>query len=69
MKKLLLILFVVGLAAAIAYAFGTESGRARRDELLARAGGGSSPDGEVDIDLTAMSDAADDVVAAVSPTG
>jgi hypothetical protein len=68
MKKLLLILLVLGIAAAIAYAFGTESGRARRDELLARAGGGSS-DGEIEIDLTEVSDAADDVVAAVSPTG
>ena len=68
MKKLLLIVLVLGIAAAIAYAFGTESGRARRDELLARAGGGSS-DGEIEIDLTEVSDAADDVVAAVSPTG
>jgi sirohydrochlorin ferrochelatase len=68
MKKLLLIVLVLGIAAAIAYVFGTESGRARRDELLARAGGGSS-DGEVEIDLTKVSDAADDVVAAVSPTG
>ena len=68
MKKLVLILLVLGIAAAIAYAFGTESGRARRDELLARAGGGSS-DGEIEIDLTKVSDAADDVVAAVSPTG
>ena len=68
MKKLLLIVLVLGIAAAIAYAFGTESGRARRDELLARAGGGSS-DGEIEIDRTKVSDAADDVVAAVSPTG
>jgi len=41
-KKLLLILFGLGIVAAIAYAFGTEAGRARRDDLLARAGKRSS---------------------------
>jgi hypothetical protein len=68
-KKLLLILLVFGLVAAIAYVFGTDSGRARRDDLLARAGGRSSSDGEVEIDLTAVSGVADDVVAAANSRG
>ena len=68
-KKLLLILLVLGLVAAIAYVFGTNSGRARRDDLLARAGRRSSLDGEVEIDLTAVSGVADDVVAAANPRG
>ena len=68
MKKLLLILLVLGLVAAIAYVFGTEAGRARRDDLLARAGRKSTSD-DVEIDLTAASNTADDVIAAASPTG
>ena len=70
MKKLLLILLVLGLVAAIAYVFGTDAGRARRDDLLARAGSKSSPDDdEIEIDLTAVSNTADDVIAAAGPTG
>ena len=70
MKKLLLILLVLGLVAAIAYVFGTDAGRARRDDLLARAGRrSSSDDDEIEIDLTAMSSTADDVIAAAGPTG
>ena len=36
MKKLLLIVLVLGIAAAIAYLLGTDAGRARHDALLAR---------------------------------
>ncbi|MDH4171237.1 MAG: hypothetical protein OEW42_16770 [Acidimicrobiia bacterium] len=36
MKKLLLILAVLGLAAAIGYVLGTENGRHQRDRALAR---------------------------------
>jgi len=68
-KKLLVILFVLGIVAAIAYAFGTEAGRARRDDLLARAGKRSSSNDGVEIDLTAVSNAADEFVAAAGPTG
>jgi hypothetical protein len=68
-KKLLLILLVLGLAAAIAYVFGTDAGRARRDDLLARAGSKSSSNDDVEIDLTAVSDMADDVVVAANPRG
>jgi len=66
-KKLLLILLIFGLVAAVAYVFGTEAGRARRDDLLARAGRSSSDD-EVEIDVTEASNPADEV-AATSPTG
>ena len=70
MKKLLLILLVLGLIAAIAYAFGTDAGRARRDDLLARAGRrSSSDDDEIEIDLTAVSNTADEEIAAARPTG
>jgi hypothetical protein len=68
-KKLLLILLVLGLAAAIAYVLGTEGGRARRDDLLARAGRKSSSHDDVDIDLTAVSNTADEVIGAASRTG
>jgi hypothetical protein len=67
-KKLLLILPVLGIIAAAAYVFGTNAGRARRDDLLARAGRKSSSDDKVEIDLTKAPNAADEVVAA-SPTG
>ena len=55
MKKLLLIVLVLGIAAAIAYLLGTDTGRARRDALLARARKAD----EVEIDLTDPSTAAD----------
>jgi hypothetical protein len=69
MKKLLLILLVLGVVAAIAYVFGTEGGRERRDDLLARAGRKPSSDNDVEIDLTAVSNTADAFLAATSPTG
>ena len=59
MKKLLLIVLVLGIAAAIAYLLGTDAGRARRDDLLARARKAD----DVEIDLTNASSAAADVVA------
>jgi hypothetical protein len=37
MKKVLLILLVLGLVAALGYLVGTDDGRTRRDELLSRA--------------------------------
>jgi hypothetical protein len=55
MKKLLLIVLVLGIAAAIAYLLGTDAGRARRDALLARARKAD----EVEIDLTDPSTATD----------
>jgi len=36
MKKLFLVLFVLGAAAAIGYVLGTEQGRHKRDQALAR---------------------------------
>ena len=69
MKKLLLILLALGIVAAVAYVFGTDAGRARRDGLMARAGRKSSSDDDVEIDLTAVSDMADDVVAAANTRG
>jgi hypothetical protein len=35
-KKLVMVLVVLGIAAAIGYLMGTEGGRARRDDVLAR---------------------------------
>ena len=69
MKKFLLILPVLGIVAAIVYAFGTAAGRARRDDLLARAKRSSSSDDKVEIDLSGVSNAVEDVVAAASPAG
>jgi hypothetical protein len=66
MKKLLLILLVLGIAAVLAYLLGTDAGRARRDELLARAR--KTADDDVEIDLTEPSGALDDVVRAATPT-
>ena len=63
MKKILLILVVLGLGAAIAYVLGTDSGRARRDDLMARAR--KSAD-DLDIDLTDDASTADDFAAASS---
>jgi hypothetical protein len=68
-KKFLLILPVLGIVAAIVYAFGTASGRARRDDLLRRAKRNSASDDNVEIDLSGASNAVEDVVAADSPTG
>jgi hypothetical protein len=49
-KKLLVVLFLLGVAAAIGYLFGTADGRNRREELVARA---RSPTGTDDpLDLT-----------------
>ena len=63
MKKILLILVVLGLGAAIAYVLGTDSGRARRDNLMARAR--KSTD-DLDIDLTDDASTRDDFAAASS---
>ena len=60
MKKLLLILLVLGLAAAIAYLLGTDAGRAHRDNLLARA---RNAHDDIEIDLTNPSTTADDLAA------
>ena len=62
MKKLLVILLVLGLATAIAYLLGTDAGRAQRDNLLARARKAD----DVEIDLTNQSSTADDFVATAS---
>jgi hypothetical protein len=62
MKKLLVVLLVLGLAAAIAYLLGTDAGRARRDNLLARARQAD----DVEIDLTNESSTADDFAATAS---
>lgn len=66
MKRLLMIVLILGVAAAIGYLVGTEGGRTHRDELLARARGASDPE-----DATDSSDSAEDAdvteaVAAVS---
>jgi hypothetical protein len=63
MKKILLILVVLGIGAAIAYVLGTDSGRARRDDLMARAR--KSTD-DLDIDLTDDASTRDDFAAASS---
>ncbi|MDH3704933.1 MAG: hypothetical protein OES57_02635 [Acidimicrobiia bacterium] len=42
MKKLLLVLLVLGAAAAIGYVLGTEQGRQRRDRAVARFRGAGS---------------------------
>jgi hypothetical protein len=52
MKKFLLVLLVLGVAAAIAYLLGTESGRARRDDVISRVRGKSDVGREPEIDLT-----------------
>ena len=52
MKKFLLVLLVLGVAAAIAYLLGTESGRARRDDMISRVRGTSGSGREPEIDLT-----------------
>ena len=48
-KKLAMVLVVLGAAAVIGYLMGTEGGRARRDEVLARrrmASSEADPEGE-----------------------
>jgi hypothetical protein len=69
MKKLLLILLVLGIAGAVAYLLGTDAGRARRDDLLARTRRASSVDDDLEIDLTAPSGSVDEVVPSAAPTG
>ena len=63
MKKLVLILLFLGLAAAIVYLLGTNAGRSRRDSLLARA---RKANNDVEIDLTDQSSTADDFAATAS---
>jgi hypothetical protein len=65
MKKLLLVLLALGLAAAIAYLLGTPAGRARRDDLLARA---RNTHDDVEIDLTDQSSTADDLASTTAPS-
>ena len=65
MKKLLLVLLVLGLTAAVAYLVGTDGGRARRDDLLARARR-SHDDSE--IDLTDQSSAAEELAETTVPS-
>ena len=58
MKKFLLVLLVLGVVAAVACLLGTESGRARRDEMVSRVR--KKVDQGPEIDLTeAASKAAD----------
>ncbi len=42
MKKLAMVLVVLGVAAVIGYLMGTEGGRARRDDVLARTSRGKA---------------------------
>jgi len=51
MRKFLLVLVVLGALAAIIYLVGTKSGRARRDDLVARARRSSEGGAVPDIDL------------------
>ena len=51
MKKLALVLAVLGIVAAIGYLLGTEGGRARRDAALSRVRKTADSGGEPDIDL------------------
>jgi hypothetical protein len=53
-KRFVLVLAVLGLVAAVGYLLGTESGRVRRDNLLARLRESSDGAGEPDIDLRGM---------------
>ena len=50
MKKILLVLFVLGVAGAVAYLFSTEDGRNRRDAMVSRVR--KQVDHGPDIDLT-----------------
>jgi hypothetical protein len=59
MKKFLLVLVVLGVLAAIVYLVGTESGRARRDELVSRARKNTEGVAEPDIDLRETSEVAE----------
>jgi hypothetical protein len=48
-KKLVMVLVILGVAAAIGYLMGTEGGRARRDDALARRRkAGSDPETELE---------------------
>ena len=51
MKKLALVLALVGVAAAIGYLMGTEGGRARRDAVLSRVRKTADSAAEPEIDL------------------
>jgi len=51
MKKLALVLVVLGVAAAIAYLMGTEGGRARKDAAVARIRKAGDTEAEPEIDL------------------
>ena len=51
MKKVLLVLVILGVAAAIGYLLGTEGGRARRDDALSRLRKTAEDVGEPEIDL------------------
>ena len=52
MKKLLLVLLVLGVTAAIAYLMGTEDGRARRDAIVGKVRTTPEAGREREIDLT-----------------
>ena len=52
-KKLVMVLVVLGIAAAIGYLMGTEGGRARRDDVLSRRRTASS---DVEPELEAAED-------------
>ena len=67
MKRLLMIVMILGVAAAIGYLVGTESGRTHRDKLLARARRTSTPeDATVDSSDSAEDAEVTKAVAAVS---
>jgi|tagenome__1003787_1003787.scaffolds.fasta_scaffold20456291_2 hypothetical protein len=51
MKKLALVLVVLGFTAAVAYLLGTEGGRARRDDALSKVRKVADRDAETEIDL------------------
>jgi hypothetical protein len=61
MKRLLLVLLALGVAAAIAYLLGTESGRARRDAMVSRVRKTSEVGREPEIDLTERAGEAEEI--------
>lgn len=77
MKKLVVVLVILGVAAAIGYLLGTEGGRARRDDALSRLRKAADDAGEPEIDLRETAsdvvdsgaEIADKVVGAVGTTG
>jgi hypothetical protein len=64
MKKILLVLLVLGVAAAIAYLLSTEDGRARRDAIVARVR--KQADHGPEIDLTEAADKVEDAATKVA---